>query len=222
MIHMDVKSLRPWAVIPCLLVCLCGCKGTRGLVFGDRESNDGSVQIAESDASQAPDAVAFALDAAPETGDVATTSAVEYSLSSELTASDVEVAVAGTGQPEATFVSAASASVPVQSSLTTLAAGSDLTEQLNATPGPVLLDFYADWCGPCKMQGKILHEMVDDPAGQPLQVIKIDIEEHPQLAKKLQVKRLPTLMLVQDGNMVKRQTGALSKDQLVQWMQTDE
>ncbi|WP_238388789.1 thioredoxin family protein [Roseimaritima ulvae] len=196
-------------------------------MFGEREAGDGSVQIAESDASAGPEAVAYSLKSSPETGDVATTSAVEYSLrheasAGEITASDFEMGMLETGQPEATFVSAASASVPMQSSLTTLAAGSDLTEQLNATPGPVLLDFYADWCGPCKMQGKILHEMVDDADGQPLQVIKIDIDEHPKLAKKLQVKRLPTLMLVEDGSMVKRQTGAMSKEQLVQWMQSDE
>lgn len=181
-------------------------------MFGDRESSDGSVQVAEADAAAGPEAVAFSLEAQPEIGDVATTSAVEYSLSSDVEADP----------PEPTFVSAASANLPIESSLTTLAAGSDLTEQLNATPGPVLLDFYADWCGPCKTQGKILHEMVDEPEGQPLQVIKINIDEHPQLAKKLQVKRLPTLMLVQDGSMVKRQTGAMSKGQLVQWMHSDQ
>ncbi|TWU25299.1 Thioredoxin [Novipirellula galeiformis] len=132
----------------------------------------------------------------------------------ELDASDPQVV-----QRKETLVSTDSAGIPHQSTLVTLAPGEDLMAKVNNAHGPVLLDFYADWCGPCKIQGKILHDMEQEAARHGTMMIKINIDDHPQIAEQLQVEGIPTLMLVKDGRVVNRQSGVADKRKLTQWMQ---
>ncbi|MGB7327451.1 MAG: thioredoxin family protein [Rubripirellula sp.] len=104
-------------------------------------------------------------------------------------------------------------------SLVTLAVGEDLQSKIDAAPGSVLLDFYADWCGPCQVQGKILHGMKETANDHQTLMIKINIDDHPLIARDLQVEGIPTLMLVRDGRVAQRTSGVVDAKKLTQWMQ---
>lgn len=83
---------------------------------------------------------------------------------------------------------------------------------------PVLVDFYADWCGPCKMLAPILKE-VKDELGDTIRVIKIDVDKNQSLAAKYQVRGVPTLLLFKKGKQLWRQSGVVPKKDLVQLLQ---
>ena len=79
---------------------------------------------------------------------------------------------------------------------------------------PVLLDFWAPWCGPCKMIAPILDEVATDLQGK-VKVVKINIDENEQTPAKYSVRGIPTLMVFKDGKNVATKVGALAKGQLV-------
>lgn len=95
-------------------------------------------------------------------------------------------------------------------------------ESLNAAieraNGAVLLDFFADWCGPCRTQGRILHSVEQTAADSGTLMIKINIDEHPELAEQLDVTSLPTLMMVKNGKVVQRRSGITQERILASWM----
>jgi len=79
---------------------------------------------------------------------------------------------------------------------------------------PVLIDFYATWCGPCKMLAPVLVE-VKDALGDRVSIIKIDVDKNQELAAKYQVRGVPTMMLFQKGQQLWRQSGVLSKEDII-------
>ncbi|MGB3692382.1 MAG: thioredoxin [Spirulinaceae cyanobacterium] len=95
---------------------------------------------------------------------------------------------------------------------------SSFQELLAGSDVPVLVDFYATWCGPCQMMAPILEEVSTQLKGR-LQVVKIDTEKYPRLASQYQVHALPTLVLFQGSQPTERIEGALSAPQLMQRLQ---
>lgn len=78
---------------------------------------------------------------------------------------------------------------------------------------PVLVDFYADWCGPCKMMAPILQEFSKEMEGQ-VKVIKVDVDRNPNAAAAYQIQGVPTLILFQNGKVIWRQSGVVPAHQL--------
>ena len=83
--------------------------------------------------------------------------------------------------------------------------------------GTVLVDFYADWCGPCKMLGPVIEEFSKENPS--IIVIKVNVDEHEALAHEYAVMSIPTLLLIQDGQVVKKQVGFVPKEVLSSWIQ---
>lgn len=83
--------------------------------------------------------------------------------------------------------------------------------------GIVLVDFYATWCGPCKMLAPVLEEVASDR--DELKVVKMDIDENMELAKTYGVMSVPTLMLFKDGNMVSKKIGFMPKELITSWVE---
>lgn len=92
-------------------------------------------------------------------------------------------------------------------SLITLGPGDSFESQIQNAQGVVLVDFFAEWCGPCKKQAVILHDLEPEAAEYGAKIVKIDVDEHKDIAKKFGVSSLPTLIVFKNGEIVDRQTG---------------
>ena len=79
---------------------------------------------------------------------------------------------------------------------------------------PVLVDFFATWCGPCKMMPPIL-EQVNKQLGEQVRIIKIDVDKNQLIASQYQVRGVPTMILFQNGKQLWRQSGVVSKEDLI-------
>lgn len=89
----------------------------------------------------------------------------------------------------------------------------DNFDSVKTSQKPVLLDFYADWCGPCRMVSPVVEEIAEE---NPQYLIgKINIDKEPELAQKFHVLSIPTLVVIKNGNVVRQSTGARPKSEIL-------
>ena len=89
--------------------------------------------------------------------------------------------------------------------------------EINNTNIPVLIDFYASWCGPCKMLSPLISEIASEYAGR-IKVGKVNVDEEPELSAKFEVFSIPTLIIFKNGKAVFKSVGAMPKDELVRFI----
>ena len=82
---------------------------------------------------------------------------------------------------------------------------------------PVVVDFWAEWCGPCKMIGPSLEEIATEMKGK-VKIVKLNVDENPAGSGKLGIRSIPTLMLFKDGKLSSQKVGAAPKGELVKWI----
>ena len=89
------------------------------------------------------------------------------------------------------------------------------SDLLKSSQVPVLVDFYADWCGPCKVLSPIVQEVASELHGR-IKVIKVNVDKNRSASMKYGIQSIPTLMLFERGKILWRQAGSMSKKQLIQ------
>lgn len=90
------------------------------------------------------------------------------------------------------------------------------TEVLKASE-PVVVDFWAEWCGPCRLIAPVLEEIAG-AMGDKVKVVKLNVDENPATASKYEIMSIPTLMIFKNGQLASRQVGAAPKQKLEQWI----
>ena len=96
---------------------------------------------------------------------------------------------------------------------------SSFSEMLNSSNLPVLVDFYATWCGPCQMMAQVLEQVGAQMRSQ-IKIIKIDTDKYPKIASQYQIQALPTLVVFKNGQPIKRMEGVVQAPQLIAHLQT--
>ena len=94
---------------------------------------------------------------------------------------------------------------------------SDFENDVIHSDVPVLVDFWAEWCGPCKMIGPILEELSTE-LGEKIKIVKLDVDSNNQTAMKFSIRSIPTLIIIQDGSVKAQHIGAASKAQLLEFI----
>jgi thioredoxin 2 len=93
----------------------------------------------------------------------------------------------------------------------------DFAEVAERTPVPVLVDLWATWCGPCRMVSPALERLATERAGE-LKLVKVDVDKAPRLSQRFEVRAVPTLMVLRDGEVLARQPGAAPEPALRNWL----
>jgi thioredoxin 1 len=93
----------------------------------------------------------------------------------------------------------------------------DFEAQVLKATEPVVVDFWAEWCGPCKMIAPALEEIAST-LGDKVKILKLNVDESPKTAEKYGIMSIPTLMLFKNGELASRQVGAAPKQKLEQWI----
>ena len=95
---------------------------------------------------------------------------------------------------------------------------SNFDEEIKNSKVPILVDFWAEWCGPCKQIGPILED-IGKAKKDKVKILKLNVDENPQTPQKFGVRGIPTLMLFKDGKLVDTKVGSLPKNMLESWLE---
>ena len=102
--------------------------------------------------------------------------------------------------------------------MATIKISDDTFENEVITKGkPIIVDFWAEWCGPCKQIGPILED-ISDEYKEKITIGKLDVDENPEIASKYQIRGIPTMMLFNNGTLIDTKVGMSSKSDLIQWI----
>jgi thioredoxin 1 len=96
---------------------------------------------------------------------------------------------------------------------------SNFADEVLKSSTPVLVDFWAEWCGPCRAVGPILEEIAQE-MGEKVKVVKVNIDENPEIPAQYRIRSIPTLMLFNGGEVMSTKVGSLPKGELTAWIKT--
>ena len=96
----------------------------------------------------------------------------------------------------------------------------DFEKDVLQSEKPALVDFWAEWCGPCKMIAPLLDDVANEYADR-LSIVKLNVDENPNTAQKFGIRSIPTLILFKDGNVQAQKLGAMSKSQLTDFLDSN-
>ncbi|MFM1813346.1 MAG: hypothetical protein RLZ98_41 [Pseudomonadota bacterium] len=100
----------------------------------------------------------------------------------------------------------------------TLVSEQNFEEEVLKSSEPVLVDFFAEWCGPCKAMAPALEQVASEMKGR-LKVVKVDVDKSPEIAQRYRIQAMPTLMIFKDGEVADHHVGALiQKTKLAEWI----
>ncbi|MES2444633.1 MAG: thioredoxin [Pseudomonadota bacterium] len=103
--------------------------------------------------------------------------------------------------------------------MTQIVTDNDFHAVVISSDKPVLVDFYAEWCGPCKQMAPALDELAEEMADQ-VTIVKIDAEDSPEAPTRYGIRGFPTLLIFKNGEVAAKQMGAMRKSQLKQWIES--
>lgn len=95
----------------------------------------------------------------------------------------------------------------------------DFENEVLKADGPVMVDFWAEWCGPCKALSPIVDEVASE-LGDKVKIVKVNIDENPNTPTQYGVRGIPTLMVFNEGELVDTKVGGMSKSQLTEWLES--
>ncbi len=102
--------------------------------------------------------------------------------------------------------------------MTQMVSDSDFDAEVLKAPEPVVVDFFAEWCGPCKAMAPALEQVAEEMKGK-IKVVKVDVDQSPAITQQYRVQAMPTLMLFKDGKVANQHVGALvQKKRLEDWI----